>query len=425
MSLGHRYHRLFAASTVSNLGDGMFLIALPLVAADLTRDPTQIAAVTFALRLPWLLFALVAGALVDRSDRRRVMWIADVVRAVLVAGLALAVLTDQHSIVLLCVVGFALGIAETFFDNAAQTIMPSLIDDPDDLPKANGRLFSAETIANNFVGPPLGGLLVAVAASVPFWINAASFLAATALIASIPGSFRAARTTEGADAPRRSLRSEIAEGVRWLRGHRLLRTLALLLGLMNLWFTAAFSILVLFAQDILDLGDVGFGVLGTSMAFGSVLAGVVTSRLERRFGPGPLLLAGAFGIALTQLAVGPLSNAWLVGLMLAASGFFAVLWNVVTVSLRQTIIPDELLGRVNSVYRFLGWGGMPIGALIGGVLADAYGLRAPFYVGGTVLVVASLVAAPVFTTREVQQAKDAALARSGADERTGEITRPA
>ena len=425
MSLGHRYHRLFAASTVSNLGDGMFLIALPLVAADLTRAPTQLAAVTFALRLPWLLFALVAGALVDRSDRRRVMWIADVVRAVLVAGLALAVLTDQHSIVLLCVVGFALGIAETFFDNAAQTIMPSLIDDPDDLPKANGRLFSAETIANNFVGPPLGGLLVAVAASVPFWINAASFLAATALIASIPGSFRAARTAEGADAPRRSLRSEIAEGVRWLRGHRLLRTLALLLGLMNLWFTAAFSILVLFAQDILDLGDVGFGVLATSMAFGSVLAGVVTSRLERRFGPGPLLLAGAFGIALTQLAVGPLSNPWLVGLMLAASGFFAVLWNVVTVSLRQTIIPDELLGRVNSVYRFLGWGGMPIGALLGGVLADAYGLRAPFYVGGTVLVVASLVAAPVFTTREVQQAKDAALARSGADERTGEITRPA
>ena len=411
MSLGHRYHRLFAASTISNLGDGIFLIALPLVAADLTRDPTSIAAVTFALRLPWLLFALVAGALVDRWDRRRVMWISDVVRAALVGALALAVVTDQHSIVMLYVIGFALGVAETFFDNASQTIMPSLIDDPADLPKANGRLFSAETITNNFVGPPLGGLLVAVAASVPFWIDAASFLAAAALIASIPGSFRAARA-HGDEAAQRSLRSEIAEGVGWLRRHRLLRTLAVLLGLMNLWFTAAFSILVLFAQDILDLGDVGFGILGTSMAFGSVLAGVVTSRLDERFGPGPLLLTGAFGIALTQLIVGPLSDPWLVGLALAASGFFAVMWNVVTVSLRQTIIPDELLGRVNSVYRFLGWGGMPIGALIGGVLADQFGLRAPFYVGGAFLVVATILAAPVLTTREVEAAKQAAAERA-------------
>ncbi len=410
MSLGHRYHRLFAASTISNLGDGIFLIALPLVAADLTRDPTSIAAVTFALRLPWLLFALVAGALVDRWDRRRVMWISDVIRAALVGALALAVVTDQHSIGMLYVIGFALGVAETFFDNASQTIMPSLIDDPADLPKANGRLFSAETITNNFVGPPLGGLLVAVAASVPFWIDAASFLAASALIASIPGSFRATRSEEGA--ARRSLRSEIAEGVGWLRRHRLLRTLAVLLGLMNLWFTAAFSILVLFAQDILDLGDVGFGILGTSMAFGSVLAGVVTSRLDERFGPGPLLLTGAFGIALTQLIVGPLSDPWLVGLALAASGFFAVMWNVVTVSLRQTIIPDELLGRVNSVYRFLGWGGMPIGALIGGVLADQFGLRAPFYVGGAFLVVATILAAPVLTTREVEAAKQAAAERA-------------
>lgn len=420
MSLGHRYHRLFAASAISNLGDGIFVIALPLVAADLTRDPTSIAAVTFALRLPWLLFALIAGALVDRWDRRRVMWTSDVVRAALVAGLAVAVLTDQHTISMLYVIGFALGVAETFFDNASQTIMPSLIDDPADLPRANGRLFSAETITNSFVGPPLGGLLVAVAASAPFWIDAASFLAASALIASIPGSFRAVRSAEHAE--RRSLGSEIAEGVRWLRRHRLLRTLALLLGLMNLWFTASFSILVLFAQDILDLGDVGFGILGTSMAFGSVIAGFVTSRLDQRFGPGPLLLAGAFGIALTQLVIAPLSDPWLVGLALAASGFFSVMWNVVTVSLRQTIIPDELLGRVNSVYRFLGWGGMPIGALIGGVLADAYGLRAPFYVGGAVLVIATIVAAPVLTTREVEAAERAAVETS-ADE--GEISRSA
>ncbi|MEM9036206.1 MAG: MFS transporter [Actinomycetota bacterium] len=407
MSLGTRFHRLFAASTISNLGDGIFFIALPLVAADLTRDPTAVAAVSVALRLPWLLFALTAGALVDRWDRRRVMWIADVVRSGLVAVLALAVLLDQHSMAMLYVLGFALGVAETFFDNASQTLLPSLIDDPDQLPRANGRLQVAENVANNFVGPPLGGLLVALAVSVPFWINAASFLAASALVASIPGSYRAAPR---ADAPRR-LRSEIAEGVRWLAAHRLLRTLALLLGLMNLWFAAAMSILVLFAQDILGLDELGFGLLGTTLAIGSVVGGVLAGRLHDRWGPGPLLWFGSFTIALTLLVIAPLSNPWLVGVALAISGAAVVVWNVVTVSLRQTIIPDELLGRVNSVYRFLGWGGMPIGALIGGLIADSFGLAAPFWVGGVVLLVAATIAAPVLTTREVEAATAAAAAR--------------
>ncbi len=371
-------------------------MALPLVAADLTRSPTTIAGVAIALRLPWLLFALVAGALVDRWDRRRVMWMTDVFRASLVAILALAVLTNHHTIWMIYAIGFALGVAETMFDNASQTILPSIVDE-DQLQIANGRLMAAETTANSFVGPPLGGFLVAAAVSVPFWLDAASYLGAAALVAGITGSFRARSLTGPESDPAKSpttIRSEIAEGIQWLRGNRVLRTLALLLGLMNLWFMAGFSVLVLFAEDILGLDEVGFGLLATAMAAGSVIGGLVAGRLAKRFGSGPLLLIGAFGTALGQLAVAPLSNAWVVALALAVTGFAGVVWNVVTVSLRQSVIPDQLLGRVNSVYRFLGWGGMPIGALIGGLLASSNGLRAPFWVGGVALLIASTVATP-------------------------------
>ncbi len=371
-------------------------MALPLVAADLTRSPTTIAGVAIALRLPWLLFALVAGALVDRWDRRRVMWMTDVFRAGLVAMLALAVLTDHHTIWMIYAIGFALGVAETMFDNASQTILPSIVDEHQ-LQIANGRLMAAETTANSFVGPPLGGFLVAAAVSVPFWLDAASYLGAAALVAGISGSFRARSLIGPESDPSKSpttIRSEISEGIMWLRGNKVLRTLALLLGLMNLWFMAGFSVLVLFAEDILGLDEVGFGLLATAMAAGSVIGGLVAGRLAKRFGSGPLLLIGSFGTALGQLAVAPLSNAWVVALVLAGTGFAGVVWNVVTVSLRQSVIPDQLLGRVNSVYRFLGWGGMPIGALIGGLLASSNGLRAPFWVGGVALLIASSVTAP-------------------------------
>jgi MFS family permease len=410
--LGARFYRLFAASAISNLGDGVSTVALPLIAADLTRDPRAIAAVVLALRLPWLVFALVAGALVDRWDRRVVMVAADVFRTALVGGLALAIATDNHSLPMLYVVGFLLGIAETMFDNASQTILPSIVESKDQLPRANGRLFAAETITNQFVGPPLGGLLVAVAAAAPFWLDAASFLAAALLVASIPGRFRAPPSARHESAPKPTIRAEIAEGVRWLWRHRLLRDLAILLSLMNMWAMAGFAVMVLFAQEILGLGDVGFGLLLISPAFGSVLGGLYTSRFVERYGAGPVLWFGCFGTAVGMLLMAPLSNPWLMGVVLCFWGLAGVGWNVVTVSLRQTIIPDHLLGRVNSVYRFLGWGSMPIGALAGGLLAGEFGLRAPFWVGGTVLLLASLVIAPGLTTANVEAAQAEASDRS-------------
>src|SRR4051794_2367916 len=258
--LGSRYWRVWTASAISTLGDGVDAAALPLLAATLTRAPRLVAGLTTAAFLPWLLFALVAGALVDRLDRRVVMVTANLVRGALVAAIAVLAGTGTATIWTLYVVAFVLGINETLFDNAAQSMLPAIVE-PALLERANGRQYAAEVIANSFAGPPLGGVLFAVAVAAPFGLDAASFVLSAALIFTLRGSYRAAGAGVGPEGARRSLRAEVAEGVRWLRHHRLLRTLALLLGTMNLASNLGFATFVLFAQEQLGLGDQGYGVL--------------------------------------------------------------------------------------------------------------------------------------------------------------------
>jgi MFS family permease len=400
---------------VSNVGDGIDVAALPLLAAALTRDPTLFAGVAVAGRLPWLLFALQAGAIADRVDRRRLMAGVNTVRFGLMAVLGLAVLGDWATIWLLYVVSFALGVAETLFDNAAQAIMPSVVRRPQ-LERANGRLYAGEMVANQFVGPPLGGLLFALAPAVPILLDAGTFAVAAGLIVAMTGSYARRRSatvgddTAAAAPVRRRMRSEIAEGLRWLYRHRLLRTLALLLGAMNGLSMMFFATFALFATDpgILDLSEVGFGLLLTAGAAGSVLASLVAGRIVARIGRGPTLWSTLIGSVIVPLATGASSNAWVVGALSAAFGFVAVVWNVVTVSLRQTIIPDELLGRVNAVYRFLGWGSMPVGAFLGGVVAGAFGLRAPWFVAGGLMALALVPATRVIRSRTIEEARAAA-----------------
>ena len=405
--LGSRYWRLWSASVVSNLGDGIDAAALPLLAATLTRDPRLVAGMAVAFTLPWLLFALPAGAIVDRLDRRKVMYRVNIVRAALVGVIALSVVTDTASIWLLYVIAFSLGTCETLFDNAAQSIMPSIVE-THQLERANGRLYAGEVVTNVFVGPPIGGILFAVAASVPFWLDGASFLIAALLVATIAGSFRPAGAKVAGE--KRSLRSDIAEGVRWLRNHRLLRTLALVLGALNFASWLGMATAVLFAQEILGLDEAGFGLLLAGMAVGSVLGGLFGARIAAALGPGRALIVTIAAERACGAAVGLMSNAVAVAVLFWFSGIFSVVWNVITVSLRQQIIPDHLLGRVNSVYRFLGWGSMPLGALAGGWLAEVFGLRAPWLIGGAVVAVALVAALPRITTSAIEEAKAAAAA---------------
>jgi MFS family permease len=350
---------------MANLGDGIFQVAVALVAVRLTRSPILISGVALAARLPWLFLALPAGAWADRLDRRLTM----------VRMNALA--ADVASIALVYVVALGLGCAEVLFDTAAQTLMPALVE-KDHLSRANGRLYAVELTTNQFIGPPLGGALVAMSATLAIGSSAGLYAVALAALMLLRGNYRTARV-----GPPTRLRADIAEGLRYLFGHRLLRTLGVLLGLQNLLFAAQGAIFVLFAvsNDGLGLSDFGVGVLFTMGAIGGLVGSFIAARVERWIGRASVLrlcvLVGGFSLALPGL----FPNVIVAGACGLATGTI-MMWNVVTVSLRQRIIPDHLLGRVNSGYRLLGWGTMPIGSGLGGVVAEWFGVRTVFVAAG-------------------------------------------
>ena len=400
--LGPEYRKLWTASTVSNLGDGVTLVAGPLLAASLTRDPVLVAGLAFAQRLPWLLFSLISGALVDRLDRRMLMVAVDVFRTVLLGFLGLAVLMNFVSIPLLYIVFFLMGTAETLFDTASVSILPAVVP-RESLEKANGRLFGAQIVSNEFAAPPLGGFLFAVAASIPFFLDAGSFAAAAVLVLFMRGKFRVEHP-EGT--PPTTLREEISEGLRWLWGNRLLRTLAVSLGIMNLTMTATISIFVLFAQERLGLGSVGYGVLLTSVGVGGVVGSLSAERIVGWLGAGTTMRLGLLIEAASTGVIALSREPLVVGSMLALFGFHAIVWNVITISLRQQIIPERLLGRVNSVYRLLGLGGMSAGALLGGVLARSFGLTAPFWFASLSVAVLALIVWPTLNNQTIRVARE-------------------
>jgi MFS family permease len=397
-SLGPNFDKLWLASAVSNLGDGVRLAALPLLAATLTRDPGLVAGLTAFLVLPWLLFSLPAGALVDRVDRRRLMAAVQAVRMVLVALLGTVVWMGWASIPLLYGLAFLLGVAETLFDTASQAIIPSVVASPQ-LEPANARLIGAEMVANQFAGPPLGAWLFGVAAAIPFALDTVTFAAGAALLVTLTGTF-VPEQSEQAGIGRR-----MAEGLGWLWRHRLLRAVTLMVAAVNLFYASTGAILVLFALEVLGVGELGFGLLLAMFAVGAVLGSLVAHRVSKVLGPGMLALA-AFSIGgAAQVVVGLSSEPVLVGAMLVAEGFGVAIFNITFRSLRQALVPDRLLGRVVSSQRFFGYGAVPVGAAFGGLLARVLGLRAPFLVAGVALVLVALVSIPFVNNRTVAAAR--------------------
>lgn len=427
--LGRNYWKLWSASVISNLGDGISLVAYPWLASAVTRNAVLIALIVVVQRLPWLIFSLPAGVITDRVDRRQIILWMNVVAFAMTLGVALLVLAGQDSLpdpdlvdsgdaatgpsiylLLLYVSALVFGLAEVLRDNASQTILPTIVE-PEGLERANGTLWGAEMIGNNFVGPPLAGLLIAIGFAVPFFFDAATFGVASLFIAVMAGSF----APSGAEGRSETVAwgAEIAEGFRWLWRHRLLRTLAILLGIMNALGMMEFSILVLFAQEVLVIDAALFGVLLTAGAVGGVVGSFSASRVSTQLGSGATLQVVLLGAAAGSLVIGVTSSWLVVYVAFAVGNLLAVLWNVITVSLRQTIIPDELLGRVNSVYRFFGWGMMPLGAVIGGAMVQVFelfmdremALRMPFLVAAAIYVVVFVVAAPKLTTAKIEAAR--------------------
>ena len=432
--LGANYWKLWIASVTSNLGDGVAGVAYPWLASAVTRNPIHIAAVAVVTRLPWLLFSLPAGVITDRVDRRRLVAWMDILRFVGTIGVALIVFASQAQLsppdeiasgaaptppnagLLLAVIYIAallLGTAEVFRDNSAQTLMPAIVP-KEHLEMANGRLWGAEMVMGNFVGPPLGGALLAVAFALPFFVDAGTFAVAAALVFLISGQFRP-KTEGGGETGRPRFWDQLKEGVSWLWGHRLFRPMAISLGVLNATSMLALSTFVLFAQEVLQLDATRFGLLTTGVAAGGVIGSLTAHRVTEALGQGASLFAAILLMGAGLLVSGLTSSFWVFWSMGALTSATAVIWNVITVSLRQSLIPDALLGRVNSVYRFLGWGMMPVGSILGGIIVAwldpvvgrEWALRAPFLIATGLTVFLFLYALPRLNSARIEEAKRA------------------
>jgi MFS family permease len=356
-------------------------VAYPWLASAVTRNPILVALVAVAQRLPWLVFTLPAGVITDRVDRRRAMFTMDMLRGLLTLAVAFAVLAEQGALpgpdqldrvvstnmalyLVVLVATLLLGMAEVLRDNSGQTLMPNIVA-PHQLERANGRMWSAEMVANQFAGPPLGSLLLLGAFALPFFVDAGTFFVAAALVFLIPGSFRAEAEPDAAPA---TFRQDLSEGVRWLMAHPLLKPMAIILGLMNMAAMVSQATFVLFAQEVMDVGPFLFSVIGFGGALGGIVGGQFASKVSQRLGSGNALALTLAAGALTSGLIGLIAWWPAVVVLFGVMVFWGLVWNVITVSLRQTIIPPRLLGRVNSVYRFFAWGMMPIGAALGGLI---------------------------------------------------------
>jgi Transmembrane secretion effector len=322
---------------------------------------------------------------------------------VLVGAFAVLVLAGWASVWLLATVGFLLGVGQTLFDSAVLAIIPALVSrDRGRLERANGRLGAVMTAGQQLAGPPLGGVVFTVAAWLPFAADAVSFAASAALLVTLRGRFAAEQPADGSP---RSLRAEIAEGLRFLFAHRVLRALAGMVGAFALVYMAGVAILVLFAQQELGLGSVGFGLLLAAIAVGGLPGNLLAPAVGQRLRSGTVLIGGVLVSAAAWLAVGWAPAAWVAAAALVVVGLVGSIWDVAQLSLRQVLIPDRLLGRVISAFRLVGFGPAPVGALLGGVLGRAFGLRSPFVVGAVVLAVVALLALPAVNTRSVEAAR--------------------
>ena len=430
--LGKNYWRLWVAHAVSNLGDGISQVAYPWLASAVTRSPLLIAAVAVASRLPWLVFTLPAGVITDRFDRRKIIIAMDITRAFLALLVAVAVTFEVDNLPALDTVGSGIDLATNWFlytvlivtallfgcaevlrDNSAQTFLPEVVE-ADQLESANGKLWSVEFVTNSFVGPPLGSFLIGIFVFLPFYFDTATFFVSAALIATLATIARPVKPQ--AEKKALNFRAEIKEGFTWLWKHELLRPMAIILGCLNGLGAITAATFILFAQEILDTSVFIFAILGTAGAIGGTVGGILGPKISAKLGSGPSLYLTLLSAPVITLIIG-LTSSWQLFWALTAIGTcFAVLWNVITVSLRQSIIPSHLLGRVNSVYRFFAWGSLPIGTLIGGALVDLvqltgdreFALRLPYLLVTVAGLLLFFFAVPRLTTAKIEAARAAA-----------------
>jgi MFS family permease len=383
--LGRSFRWLLASTIINNFGDGVVLAAGPLLVLSLTDDPFLISMSVAVEFLPVLLFGLPAGGVADRFDRKRMVVVANLIRAGVLVILVATIVSGAVSILIVLMALFALGTAETFADSASSTLIPGLVN-RDDLGLANARSQGGFLLMNQLVGPPIGAFLFTIGLALPFAVNGICFLLGAVLISRIVTTMPV-RTGEPT-----SIRSDLVEGVRWLMAHPPMRTLTLTIFVFNVTFGAAWGVLVLYATDHLGMGPVGFGLLTTASALGGIIGTVSYGALERRFSLGGMLRVGLIVETLWHLTMALTTSAAVALVTMFIFGIHEFVWGTTSTVVRQRAVPDAILGRVGGVYRVSIVGGIVIGTPIGGVLASVFGITAPFWFGfvGSAILVALL-----------------------------------
>jgi MFS family permease len=371
--LGTGFRWLLASSWVSNLGDGLMVAAGPLLVASQTHNPLLVAGAAVASQLPWLVLGLVAGALADRLDRRLIVMVVDALRAIVLAGLCVVIVTGRVDIALVLVAMFALGTAEVFADATTGTLTPMLVEKAD-LGIANARIMAGFVTVNQLIGPAIGAFLFAVGMALPFVVQASCVALAVVLVSRIGTPKGAVR--ENVDT---HVRQDIVEGVRWLIGHRPVRTLALVIVTFNITWAAPWSVLVLWALQRVGIDEAGFGLLTTAAALGGLLSTMSYGWLERRV-PLALLMRLVLGCEVVfHLAMALTTSPWAAYPLMFFFGAYAFVWGTLSNAVRQRAVPTEFQGRVGSVYMICVMGGMLIGSFLGGVIAHWGGVAAPWW----------------------------------------------
>lgn len=383
----------------TDLGEGVLVTALPLLASQLTRDPRLISWVSLAQELPWLLLALPGGMIVDRYNRRTLMIGTQSVQAGLLVVTALLATLGATRLWMVYLLAFSLGSGDIVVTGASRSIIPAMVPSGQ-LERANGRNVTAETLGRQFLGPPLGSALFAFLLPLPFWADGVTYFLSLLLIGRIRDAARRFQPELPVSAPRdtpgiRSLIAESTEGVRFIMRHRVLRAIVALAATSNFALYMAQSVLVLYAQEVLRVGSDGYGVLVASMAIGGVLGALASRRVVVRLGPRAVAIGVSLGSALSLISIGMFGRTPVIMAMLFCTWSAGLsLWNVMAQSLSQQLVPDSLRGRVTTGARMLSFGALPLGALAGGFVGAAYGLRAPWLVGGLLHLTVALAFLP-------------------------------
>ena len=422
------FQKLFAAGALSNLGNGVSMVAYPWIASSLTRSPLLLSIIGLMSTMPWLVVSLPGGVLIDRFPRRRIIVTTDLFRGVITLVVAAVVYVNRHKIhvirsvtntsaihthtaiyIILIIATFLLESAAVIGNSASQTFIPMIVE-TEHLETANGRMWTAESLTSSFMGPPLASLLLGISIFAPLAFDGVSFFFSAGLIGAIASILIKPQAKSEA---KPDFKAELKEGLHWLWNHKFLRPLALILGSLNFIGAMFNSVLILFAQEDLHTSVITFGLLLTGVAFGGALGGALSGRIIKKFGRSPILKLTILGMPVAFIAVG-LSTHWeIVWFFAALEMFLAILWNVVTVSMRQEIIPGHLLGRVNSVYRFFALGTQPLGAILGGILVTIFAhvvsrgeaLRVPMFAAAAIGLVVAFYALPHLTQAKIDAAR--------------------